>query len=29
MYCDNFDFQGLLYWYDELLRMDKESKNKK
>jgi hypothetical protein len=29
MYCDSFDFEGLLYWYDELIRMDKESKKKK
>lgn len=23
MYCDDFDFEGLVYWYDELLRIDK------
>ena len=26
MYCDDFDYNGLLYWYDELVRINKKSK---
>jgi hypothetical protein len=28
MYCDDFDFKGILYWYNELLRLD-NLRNKK
>lgn len=28
MYCDDFDYKGLVYWYDELVRIDKEYKKK-
>ena len=23
MYCDDFDFKGINYWYDELIRIEK------
>jgi hypothetical protein len=26
MYCDDFDFQGLKYWYDEVKLIDKKLK---
>lgn len=26
MYCDDFDFKGLIYWYDELVRINKKNK---
>lgn len=26
MYCDDYDFQGLFYWYDELIRINKLNK---
>lgn len=29
MYCDDFDFKGLLYWYDEIERLEKLRKPKK
>ena len=28
MFCDDFDFKGLIYWYSELRRIDKEMKQK-
>lgn len=28
MYCDDFDFQGLMYWYNEAKEIS-ESMNKK
>jgi hypothetical protein len=28
MYVDDYDFEGIIYWYDELVRIDKESKKK-
>jgi hypothetical protein len=29
MYCDDLDFQGLLYWYKEVEEIDKKVKNQK
>jgi hypothetical protein len=26
MYCDDFDFQGITYWYDEVKKIDKNFK---
>jgi len=28
MYCDDFDFQGLMYWYKEYIRLEKLRKPK-
>lgn len=29
MYCDDFDFKGLWYWYQEVERIEKLRKPKK
>jgi hypothetical protein len=29
MYCDDLDFQGLLYWYNEVEEIDKNVKKQK
>lgn len=29
MFVDDYDFKGLIYWYDELVRINKLLKNKK
>jgi hypothetical protein len=29
MYCDDYDFKGIVYWYDELVRIDKKINSKK
>ncbi len=29
MYVDDWDYNGLLYWYDELNRIHKQSKQNK
>lgn len=29
MFCDDFDFNGIVYWYNELVRLDKIAKAKK
>ena len=29
MFCDDYDFKGLVYWYNELLRIEKLAKAKK
>jgi hypothetical protein len=28
MYCDDYDFKGLVFWYDELIRINKQIKEK-
>jgi len=28
MYCDDFDFLGLKYWYDEVIKIDKKLNKK-
>lgn len=27
MFVDDYDFKGLIYWYDELVRIRKQIKN--
>jgi hypothetical protein len=29
MFVDDYDFKGLIYWYDELIRIDKQMKKNK
>ena len=29
MYCDDYDFEGLMYWYNEVVRINKESNKNK
>lgn len=29
MFCDDYDFKGLVFWYDELSRINKEMKQVK
>ena len=29
MFVDDYDFKGLIYWYDELLRIEKQMKKSK
>jgi hypothetical protein len=29
LYVDDLDFKGIVYWYEELRRIDKEMKNNK
>lgn len=26
LYCDDYDFQGLMFWYNEIIRINKEYK---
>jgi len=28
MFCDDLDFQGLSYWYDEIVRINKMNEQK-